>query len=55
MKQKKQNFISAKGIVPNATNSDYIDTKKNIVLYLEKHRILPDHQSGTYEDENVVF
>ncbi len=22
---------------------------------LEKHRVLPGHQSGTYEDENVVF
>jgi hypothetical protein len=55
MKQKKQNFISAKDIVPNATNSDYLDTKKNVVLYLEKHRVFPGYQSGTYEDENVVF
>ena len=55
MKLKKQDYTFAKDTVANATNSDYIDTKTGVMLYLEKHRILPDHRSGTYDEENVIL
>ncbi len=55
MKQKNQDYIPAKNILLNATDSDFIDKKTGILLYLEKHRILPGFQSGTYIDQNVVL
>jgi hypothetical protein len=54
-KKKKPDYIKAKTKVPNLAKSDYIDTKKNVILYLEKHRIVPGHANGEYSDENVVL
>jgi hypothetical protein len=59
--QKKSRYISASKVDPsllnieNITNSLFIDTKTGKVVYLEKHRILPGHQGGTYVESNVVL
>jgi hypothetical protein len=55
MKEKKPDYVPIKDTVPNATNSDFFDTKKGVIVYLEKHRILPGHQTGKYNEENVVL
>jgi len=55
MKRKKTDYIPLKDTVPNATNSDFIDTKKGVVVYLEKHRVLPGHQNGKYDEKNIVL
>jgi hypothetical protein len=42
-------------LVPRTTKSDFIDTKTGVFLYLEKHRILPGHKKGKYNEQNVVL
>jgi len=59
--QKKNLYQSASQIDPSLlnieeiTDSLFINTKTNKFIYLEKHRILPGHQGGTYDNTNVVL
>lgn len=59
MKQKKPQYTPAKDFYPTAVpkpiDSLFVDTKRDILIYLEKHRIIPGHQNGTYEEQNVVL
>ena len=55
MKQKKEYYTPAKGVVQGATNSDFVDSRTGFCHYLEKHRILPGYESGTYREDNTVL
>ena len=55
MKKKKHYYTPAKGVVPQATNSDFIDSRTGVCRYLEKHRILPGYESGCYSEDNIVL
>lgn len=39
----------------NILKKRFLDKKKNKLLYLEKHRILPNYEGGTYKKNNVVL
>ena len=52
--QKKTHYKSEKEL-SKVKNCLYIDTKTDKVVFLEKHRILPGHEGGTYESANVVL
>lgn len=55
MKQKQQYYEKVVKTVDGKTKERYIHKKTCESLYLEKHRIHPGHEGGTYKESNVVL
>lgn len=56
MVQKNKNYEIKK--IKNASGPSkfmYVHKKKQKILYLEKHRIVPGHENGNYSNLNVVL
>jgi hypothetical protein len=66
-KKKKPYYRPVERMLSNSNNSKnktkgqrteksyYIDTKTGVMVYLEKHHILPKHQNGDDKPENIVL